>query len=311
MASVLSWPPLTVGTTAGQEEPSSSSSAGVAGGTPAGEDPWDCGALSLEGGRYAGVAQSPGPPVPQVRMPTGAPTVWPPPPPPPPCHAPPPPGAAGASPGEDGFDIPPSVQSLLVVVNERVTPMLMAATRASESQVSIEIRRLELAFTALNAKVSKVEALLGMHNRGTHDARKDSLNQAFVEVEQRWEQEIKAVKRELHQTILAHNHNADLMADHKTAIDKIQTEIGNRGPALRPETEVQLQEQLQRLSHTLEHSRGQEQDIDALLRRGEVLLQQFGALGVVPPLAMAAPPQSMPPYVPSSPYHPGMAPMVL
>jgi len=196
-------------------------------------------------------------------------------------------------------------------VNERVTPMLMAATRASESQVSIEIRRLEFAFTALNAKVSKVEALLGMHNRGTHDARKDSLNQAFLEVEQRWEQEIKAVKRELHQTILAHNHNADLMADHKTAIDKIQTEIGNRGPALRPETEVQLQEQLQRLSHTLEHSRGQEQDINALLRRGEVLLQQFGALGVVPPLAMAAPPQSMPPYVPSSPYHPGMAPMVL
>merc|ERR1712217_712198 len=109
---------------------------------------------------------------------------------------------------------------------------------------------------------------------------KDTLSKVLSDVEQRWEQEIKAVKRELHQTILAHNHNADLMADHKTAIDKIRAEIDEQPPMQSTESQQQLHEHLERLTKTLEHNRAQEHDIDALLRRGEVLIQRCSSLGI-------------------------------
>mmetsp|Transcript_189 Transcript_189/g.409 ORF Transcript_189/g.409 Transcript_189/m.409 type:complete len:223 (-) Transcript_189:46-714(-) len=219
---------------------------------------------------------TPMPPLPQVRMPTGAPTMWPPPPPPPPCHAPPvvPPDA---QPGDESL-----VQEIIPSVVQRISPMLAAAARTSESQVSTEIRKLDVAFASLQAKISRVEALLRAHEQRVH---MDYLSRLLADVERRWETEIKAVKRELHQTILAHNHNADLMADHKTAIDRIRADVDAQGPFPQLESEVQLREQLQRLSQTLEHNRAQEQDIDALLRRGEVLMQQLGCL---PPMAAGA-----------------------
>lgn len=176
----------------------------------------------------------------------------------------------------------PNAQEMLTAVSHRVTSMLQGATKASESQVNAEIRRLEAGFAALHSKVVRVEQLLSSQDQSVRWRQQDNLSKVLADVEQRWETEIKAVKRELHQTILAHNHNADLMADHKAAIDKIRAEIDEKPLIQTSETQQQqLQEQLERLAKTLEHNRVQEQDIDTLLRRGEVLMHRLGSMGVV------------------------------
>lgn len=165
-------------------------------------------------------------------------------------------------------------QEMLAVVSQRVAPMLAAAARHSETQVSAELRKLDAAFQSLRDKAMRVEALL--REKGNQDARqlpKDGIAKMLIDLEQRWDQEIKAVKRELHQTILAHNHNADLMADHKTAIDSIRDELDGRGPPVQVE-DPRLEETLIMLGTTLETNSARDRDIDQLLHRGEILLQR-------------------------------------
>merc|ERR1719498_2075109 len=64
-------------------------------------------------------------------------------------------------------------------------------------------------------------------------------------VEQQWGQEIRTLKQELHQTILAHNHNADLIKHHKDAIDALRdkcSKLQNGAPR-----NAEIQQLLQRL----------------------------------------------------------------
>jgi len=169
-------------------------------------------------------------------------------------------------------------------LGQRVNSMVAAATMASESQVGAELRRLETAFTALASKASRVEQLLGQRDEATGGSPvlQDTFGQVLADVEQRWEQEIKNVKRELHQTILAHNHNADLMADHKAAIDKIRSDIEVHGP---PEKEPsmakqqqELRQHLEQITATLESGDVQDQDLEHLLQRGEAIFQRASGL---------------------------------
>lgn len=235
-------------------------------------------------------------------MPTCAPSWVPPLPPPPPSSAPPPcPTAAAAGAAAVAQDEQPSgelaqevagdgARELLEAVGRRVSAMLAAATHASEQRVGAEVGRLEAGLTALSAKVSKLEALLAVHDPGARRGPEDALDKVLAEVELRWEQEINAIKRELHQAILAHNHNADLMADHKAAIDQICAEIDERGPPAQQESDLHLREHLDRLCTTLESDQV-DQDVDALLRREETLVQQLGSLALSPGLAVGiAPP---------------------
>merc|ERR1719410_804159 len=49
-----------------------------------------------------------------------------------------------------------------------------------------------------------------------------AVGQMLSKIEQSWGQEIRTLKQELHQTILAHNHNADLIKHHKETIDALR-----------------------------------------------------------------------------------------
>merc|ERR1719436_1162397 len=50
----------------------------------------------------------------------------------------------------------------------------------------------------------------------------EQVAQLLSKIEQQWGQEIRTLKQELHQTILAHNHNADLIKHHKDTIDALR-----------------------------------------------------------------------------------------
>lgn len=168
----------------------------------------------------------------------------------------------------------PSPHEMLAVVSQRVAPMLVAAARHSETQVSAELRKLDSLFQSLRDKAARIDAILVARDQSARQLPKDGIAQLLIDLEQRWDQEIKAVKRELHQTILAHNHNADLMADHKSAIEKILVELNEIGPPTHF-VDPHLAETLARLGSTLDKNRARDADIDALLQRGEVLMERF------------------------------------
>merc|ERR1719217_1840685 len=49
--------------------------------------------------------------------------------------------------------------------------------------------------------------------------------QALAKLEQQWGKELGKLKQELHQTIFALNHNADLMKHQKDVLDAIRSEL--------------------------------------------------------------------------------------
>merc|ERR1719506_1778217 len=59
----------------------------------------------------------------------------------------------------------------------------------------------------------------------------EAVNALLQKVEQQWGQEIRTLKQELHQTILAHNHNADLIKHHKDTIDSLRENVTRLGPS--------------------------------------------------------------------------------
>lgn len=169
-------------------------------------------------------------------------------------------------------------QATWAAVSQQAATMIANATRASETKVNTEMKRLEAAFMSISAKFQKVEAMLIKLDTRKQWVHKDTLSQILREVDQKWDQEIQAVKRELHQTILAHNHNADLMADHKALIEQIRQTVDAQAAALRPENHPLVLAQLDRLSHTLALDQERDCDLDLVIRRSEALHQHIAAL---------------------------------
>merc|ERR1719157_390262 len=54
--------------------------------------------------------------------------------------------------------------------------------------------------------------------------------QALAKLEQQWGKELGKLKQELHQTIYAHNHNADLMKYQKDTLEQLRADLRERRP---------------------------------------------------------------------------------
>merc|ERR1712050_769152 len=83
-----------------------------------------------------------------------------------------------------------------------------------------------------------------------------------------WGQEIKTLKEELHQTILAHNHNADLIKHHKETLDALQERsLKMSGSQVKS---AEIQQQLQRLDQRLKQQQKQRK-MEPLFERLQIL----------------------------------------
>lgn len=266
--------------------------------------------------------------MPQAKMPSLPPKVQPSPPlPPPPRNI-----ARAAEPlarppgiGDNDDDAPMSHETL-ARLGERVVAMLQQATRSSEQQVSSELRKLDTELTALTAKFGRVEALLSQKgfppaNQRAMPCMEDRITLLLHEVELKLDADVREIQRELHQTILAHNHNADLMADHKAAIDRIRSDMETHNlPALvAAQRTEELLVPLQQLTVTIEESQASDQELDLLLRKGEALLARLGPIsratpmprnGLAPHFAGHSPPLAPmpPPHLPGA-MPPGVHPL--
>jgi len=70
-------------------------------------------------------------------------------------------------------------------------------------------------------------------------------------LEQKWQTEVKALKQDLHRTILAHNHNSDLMRHHRDALDEVRRKL-----------------EMQSAKPRVEQIDGQIEKVDMMLRAG-------------------------------------------
>merc|ERR1719383_885821 len=102
----------------------------------------------------------------------------------------------------------------------------------------------------------------------------DHVDQLLSKIEQQWGQEIRTLKQELHQTILAHNHNADLIKHHKDTIDSLRERcVKLAGNSVKTS---EIQQQLQRLDTRLKQQHKQRK-LEPLFERLIALEQRVAA----------------------------------
>merc|ERR1719281_1107352 len=109
--------------------------------------------------------------------------------------------------------------------------MILNAKHKSEQNVSKEIQKIKLKMEEMSKKIKMVnERLSKLDSTGGGPLLKADLQKSIQKLEEVWEGEVGSLKHELWQTIQAHNHNADLLKHHKSAIDQIQARTSDSVP---------------------------------------------------------------------------------
>jgi hypothetical protein len=178
-------------------------------------------------------------------------------------------------------------------------------------QMNTAMKVLDRELDQIVAKLDEVEAAAPTESI---DARK--VNELLAKIEKQWGFEIQTLKQELHQTILAHNHNADLVKHHKDSI----AEMGERLDAPRKMTAKlpDLQRKFKGFEASLKKLQEEQkprkmdtiskrlQDLEAKIR---LYVLPYAAYPDMPSMGMpglAGMTAGMPPGIPSIP--PGMLP---
>lgn len=129
-------------------------------------------------------------------------------------------------------------QDILKRIGERVTVLLGAAKKDSESKVKAELLALNNIVRDMDTRVDEiVKQLDDIEENPAQAVEPQTVAQALAKLEQQWGKELGKLKQELHQTIYAHNHNADLMKHQKDALDSLRTELDGSQQSLGGDSE--------------------------------------------------------------------------
>eukprot|EP00418_Pyrodinium_bahamense_P088340 CAMPEP_0179041366 /NCGR_PEP_ID=MMETSP0796-20121207/16119_1 /TAXON_ID=73915 /ORGANISM="Pyrodinium bahamense, Strain pbaha01" /LENGTH=392 /DNA_ID=CAMNT_0020737727 /DNA_START=72 /DNA_END=1247 /DNA_ORIENTATION=- len=173
-------------------------------------------------------------------------------------------------------------------IGQQVEQMIMQAKKDSEARVSHDL-------SAARAQLQDMESLIGdltdrvarcarAHGPGAPDP-SQTVDQAFLKqniehLEQKWGSEVKALKQDLHRTILAHNHNSDLMRHHRDALDEARRRLDAQ---TQPKAE-QVDAQIEKVDRMLRQGQAKQRALDALTERLAALEQQVAELLPNPPM---------------------------
>merc|ERR1719382_667803 len=155
----------------------------------------------------------------------------------------------------------------------QVKRLLEQARVDTENKVKVELKGIRDAMVQMDAGLDSLLAQLDNIERGERaepplDA--EHIGQLLSKIEQQWGQEIRTLKEELHQTILAHNHNADLIKHHKDTIDALRERCNRLQSGGTTRTAAEIQAQLSRLDALPKQQQTQ--------RKMEPLLERLAAL---------------------------------
>eukprot|EP00933_Yihiella_yeosuensis_P073790 TRINITY_DN82538_c0_g1_i1.p1 TRINITY_DN82538_c0_g1~~TRINITY_DN82538_c0_g1_i1.p1 ORF type:complete len:324 (+),score=82.70 TRINITY_DN82538_c0_g1_i1:156-1127(+) len=209
-----------------------------------------------------------------------------------------PPGLAGAPPGlvaAPGLSPPANgaaaegenlglKQEIFTKISAQVQSLLLQAKQESEAKVKLELRELHMAMQELDNRLDTIIQCLdetevakgGISTTGEAPLEQATIVTTLANVEQNWGKELNKLKNELHQTIFAHNHNADLMKHQKEKLEQIRQEIDARN-APSPEKIKVAKAQLVKLDHINKASQKQRR-LEPILGRMAALEQKVGAL---------------------------------
>jgi len=146
--------------------------------------------------------------------------------------------SAGATVGASGDALAPTAegpsdlgQDIMVGIQEQVKTLLGQARRDSEAKVKAELKAANDVIQSMDQRLDEMLAKLdGAEEFPPQVVEQHTVAQALAKVEQNWGKELGKLKQELHQTIFAHNHNADLMKHQKDSIDEIRSELEKQKP---------------------------------------------------------------------------------
>lgn len=213
------------------------------------------------------------PPPPSAGSPPSSPPPSKPPPPssPPPVpDAAPPPAPQAAAPGPQAA-LEDLRGTIMKAIQEQVKDLILQARQDSESKVKSELKIIYDAMKEMDSKLDVLMTELDAADQAdpgsepTVDAVENSaVLQALQKVEATWGQELRKIKQELHQTVFAHNHNADLMKHQKDALDLIKAKLAesNATPA-----SPQLQQRLRDKVTALQQRQGEAARLEPLFAR--------------------------------------------
>uniref|UniRef100_A0A7S2ADP2 Uncharacterized protein n=1 Tax=Alexandrium andersonii TaxID=327968 RepID=A0A7S2ADP2_9DINO len=203
-------------------------------------------------------------------------------------------------------------------IETQVSRLIEQARHDTESKVKMELKTIRDAMLAMDARLDQLLGQLeGLDPAESLEPKldADAVGTLLSKIEQQWGQEIRTLKQELHQTILAHNHNADLIKHHKDTIDSLREKaMKMQTPAVKTS---ELQQHLARLDQRLKQQQKQRK-LEPLFERLTVLEQRVvaaqsaawrypGMPPVVPP-GMSVPPGIPPGMMPPGMGAPGMLP---
>jgi len=185
-------------------------------------------------------------------------------------------------------------------IGQQVEQMILQAKKDSEARVrhDLSVARSQLAhMEGIIAELGDRVGRCVMANRpdapeASETVDRTLLSQKIAQLEQKWGSEVKALKQDLHRTILAHNHNSDLMRHHRDALDEAKQKVD----AVTQPISEQVDMQIEKVERILRAGAAKQRALDALTER---MTQLEGQVAEMLPSA------TMPPGFPGM--MPGMA----
>jgi len=166
-------------------------------------------------------------------------------------------------------------------IGQQVEQMILQARKDSETRVKHDLtevrarlQQIEGLIGSLTDRVSRVRTRAQKSGPDPEHVDQAFLNQSIHQLEQKWGSEVKALKQDLHRTILAHNHNSDLMRHHRDALDEARRRLDAQ---MQPKAE-QVDAQIEKVDHMLRAGQAKQRALDALTERMTALEQQVGDL---------------------------------
>lgn len=187
-------------------------------------------------------------------------------------------------------------------IEAQVSKLIEQARHDTESKVKMELKQIRDAMVVMDQQLDNLIAQLdGIEPQEPAETPLDAdqVGQLLSKIEQQWGQEIRTLKQELHQTILAHNHNADLITRQKDMIDALRDKCDKLQGSNVKTTEIQAlffrlerYERLPKLEPLFERLSALEQRVTA-----SAAMRYFSMPPVVPP-GMPVPPGIPPAMMP-------------
>lgn len=180
-------------------------------------------------------------------------------------------------------------------IGQQVEQMILQAKKDSEARVrhdlantKSQLKHMEGLVEELGQRMARCRANAAGAGASQPSETVDRvfLSQKVSQLEQKWGAEVKALKQDLHRTILAHNHNSDLMRHHRDALEEARRKLEQYTQPKATEVELQIE----RLDRVVKTGVQKQQLLDSLTDR----LQQLEAhVNELFPVAMPGMPGGM------------------